>query len=350
METARASGDATGLIGIDWGTSSVRAFRMGRQAELLDQRHSKHGIMHLPQGGCPPGRMPRATAFEQAFQELCGDWIQESPGAPVIASGMIGSAQGWRQAPYLRVPCDPKSLARTLTTIDRGPGNTPIHVIGGLEQTTPRANVMRGEETQVLGVLRRFAHTERLPLGPLLIGLPGTHSKWVWVSEEGCITRFETVMTGEVFGLLCRHSLLGQTMTPREDATSHMGAFRQGLSTARDEGARLGVLSDIFTTRAMSLSGRLAPNEQADYLSGVLIGHEVVALVRQLKQDMQDMQPPPVVLCGDSRLCERYRTALIDQGVMPAAEFTDACAEGLWSIADQAALLAPSQVPPTASS
>ncbi len=342
---SNGSGAATSLIGIDWGTSSVRAFRLGRQAELLEQRRSGHGIMHLPPNDGQPGNWSRAMAFEKALQDLCGDWMEDSPSTPVIASGMIGSAQGWHEAPYLSVPCHPLELAHALTTIDRGPGCSPIHVIGGLQQTAPFANVMRGEETQVLGVLRLLAASASRPHGPWLIGLPGTHSKWVWVSEEGRVTRFETVMTGEVFGLLRHHSLLGKTMATRAGGTSPIDAFRQGLAMARSAEGRLGVLSDIFSTRALSLSGQLAPDEQADYLSGVMVGHEVIALVHQIKHDVQ----PPVVLCGDHGLCERYRAALTEVGVEPFAQFTDACAEGLWSIADHAHLLDASHQSPAAS-
>src|SRR3989344_4932874 len=142
-----------GLIALDWGTSALRAFRMGAHGEVLETRHRPWGIMNLP----------------------------------LLACGMVGSAQGWREAKYLPTPTSLDALARGLTLVERRNG-PPLHIAPGLLQQGALPNVMRGEETQVLGVLAGLA----LPAdAPVLIGLPGTHSKWV-LARRGRIEQFHT--------------------------------------------------------------------------------------------------------------------------------------------------------------
>eukprot|EP01036_Dinobryon_divergens_P038918 gene38919-51164_t len=189
---------------------------------------------------------------------------------------------------------------------------------------------MRGEETQVLGVLAGLA----LPAdAPVLIGLPGTHSKWV-LARQGRIEQFHTFMTGEVFAALRGHTILGKTMqaavTPDDDA------FARGLEVARGSDAALGLLSHIFSTRTLGLTGALAPTAQADYLSGLLIGHEVTSLARA--QDQTPTTPQTLVLCGEPDLCRRYAIALQTYGFAAPTIATQATATGLWQIALAAGL------------
>ena len=173
---------------------------------MLEQRALSSGIMQLPKTPRVINGGECADGFELAFEEACGDWLDAQPDLPVIACGMVGSAQGWREAAYCETPANVANLGNSLQTLVSLRG-TRVHIVPGVIQRSRLPNVMRGEETQVLGVL------QNLPVdagGDLLIGLPGSHSKWVEV-VEGRITHFDTFMTGEVFAVLSEHSILGRT-------------------------------------------------------------------------------------------------------------------------------------------
>lgn len=312
------------LIALDWGTSSLRAYAMSADGAVLATRRSEHGVMHLPTA---PGADSPAAAFELALQLLCGDWLAGHPHAPLIACGMVGSAQGWREAPYRPLPSREADLAGAVTLIER-PGGQPLHVVPGLLQDGELPNVMRGEETQIMGVLQSRANGSRTP-SQLLIGLPGTHTKWAWV-EDGAVARFETFMTGEVYAALSQHTILGRTMELR--GPHDEPAFTRGLRVARSKLGALGVLSTVFSVRTLGLTRQLPGSAQPDYLSGLLIGHEVAALAPALPDGSA------VVLCGEPVLCLRYATALEAQG-LPMPEIRSGVTPlGLWRIALAAGL------------
>ena len=312
------------LFALDWGTSSLRAYAMGSDGAVLVTRRSEHGVMHLPSG---PSVDSPAAAFEQALQLLCGDWIASHPQAPLIACGMVGSAQGWREAPYRPLPSREADLAGAVTLVER-PGGQPLHVVPGLLQDGELPNVMRGEETQIMGVLQSRADEGRTP-ERLLVGLPGTHTKWAWV-EHGAVTHFETFMTGEVYAALTQHTILGRTMVLGGEHDEP--AFARGLRVARSPLGALGVLSTVFSVRTLGLTRQLTGGAQSDYLSGLLIGHEVAALTPTLRDGAE------VVLCGEPVLCMRYASALEAQG-LPTPEIRSGVTPlGLWRIAQAAGL------------
>ncbi len=318
------------LIALDWGTSSLRAYRLDGAGRTLDTRHLPWGIMRLPQ----PLQDGAATAstqsgFELAFEQACGDWLRAEPTLPVIACGMVGSAQGWQEAAYLDVPVDLPRIGTLLTRIDRA-GAPPVHIVPGLIQRHGLPNVMRGEETQVFGVLFDQAGGGA---DDVLIGLPGTHSKWV-NARRGRVTHFDTFMTGEVYAALRGHTILGRTMT--EAPAPDMAAFERGVKVAGAPAGRAGVLSTIFSTRALGLTGELAGASQADYLSGLLIGHEVAALADMLRQQGE---LPRIVLCGDDALCQRYLLALHHYGLGTPEQARNATERGLWHLAVCAGLV-----------
>jgi 2-dehydro-3-deoxygalactonokinase len=164
-----------------------------------------------------------------------------------------------------------------------------------------------------------------------VIGLPGTHSKWVTV-EAGRIVGFRTFMTGEVYDLLCRHSLLGRTQ--RQPPAPDLAAFDRGVGVTLSAEARAGVLSNIFSARSLGLVGALRDTEQGDYLSGLLVGHELGALEQLSGSDLAN----GVVLAGSEPLCERYRRALSARGCR--AEVAEHATErGLWALAAWAGLV-----------
>lgn len=316
------------LIGLDWGTSSLRAYRMGPAGAVQEERHRPWGITQLPPAADGrPDASPDA-AFERALEDICGDWLSADPALPLLACGMVGSAQGWREAAYLDTPLTLGALAQGLTRVPCGPKRL-LHIVPGLIQRGPLPNVMRGEETQVLGALAQGAWTDED--GACLIGLPGTHSKWVTVRQRQ-IQGFLTYMTGDVFAALKGHTLLGRTMV---SAPPDNDAFLRGLAVT--QATSPGLLSDIFSTRALGLTGELAPTAQADYLSGLLIGHEVAGLVRTLGGG----RPTRIVLCGEPDLCRRYTLALESCGLGTPSLVPNASACGLWQIATLAGLTRP---------
>ena len=250
------------LIALDWGTSSLRAYKLGPAGVVLEQRSLATGIMHLPTESREIAGVLCTDGFELAFDSACGDWLDAQPRLPVIACGMVGSAQGWSEAAYRSTPVDVASLGQALHGI-RSLRGVQVHIVPGVIEQVGLPNVMRGEETQVLGVLQG--------LGPkVLIGLPGSHSKWVEV-VEGRITHFDTFMTGEVFAVLSKHSILGRTQQASEQFQAE--AFDRGVHVALSNDGQRGVLSTLFSARTLGLTAQLAPDQQPDYLSGLLIGH-----------------------------------------------------------------------------
>ncbi|WP_458526006.1 2-dehydro-3-deoxygalactonokinase [Onishia taeanensis] len=269
------------MIGIDWGTSSFRASLVDRNGEALESRESPHGILAVPD-----------RDFAGFLTHTIGSWLATHPALPVLASGMITSRNGWIETPYQPLPLGVEELARALESRDI-PGLGRIHFITGAAQSPEgeRPDVIRGEETEIFGYLATHGVSD----GTFL--LPGTHNKWLTV-ENGRITRFVTCMTGELFALLHQHSLLGRTMA---EGKFSLEAFRRGLETARQHPGAL--LATLFTTRSLTLFDQLSDAESSDYLSGLLIGEECLAQLRN------GPAPDKVTIIGRHDLAERYRIA-----------------------------------------
>lgn len=291
---------AAAAIGVDWGTSSFRAYRLEGTGEVLEGRRAQAGILAIDDG-----------AFEEAFEELVGDWLDAEPDIPVVLGGMIGSRQGWIETPYLPCPASVDDIAGALVplTLERG---RAVHLAPGLsvrgEDGVP--DVMRGEEVQILGTVGDLGS------GNATVCLPGTHSKWARV-EGRRVTGFETHMTGEVFDVLRRHSILGRGI---EHAAWDDGAFLDGVARS---GAKGGLLHHLFGVRAAGLLGDLPAESAGAFLSGLVIGHEIRAAA-----------PDGVVhLIGDEDLVDLYRRALGALGCEAVAGDNRAAARGLFLIA-----------------
>lgn len=316
------------LVALDWGTSSLRAFLMDRRGALVAQRASAHGIQNLPVPGIP--------GFERAFADLCADWLARWPGLPVVASGMVGSAQGWREAPYVPCPTDTRMLASRAAMVDSAAGVRIVIAPGVIcDPTDAPPDVIRGEEIQIAGALADQPAWMRRAC----IVLPGTHSKWVAI-EDGQIVRFATYMTGELFAVLRQHSILGRLMPEHvqpADKASSESAFAAGLDAAR--ASRPGDLAhQIFATRTLGLTRRLSADVLADYLSGLLIGHELVSGPALLPQAVDG--DTPLVLIGEGGLCRRYQQALARFG-RPAMQIDNTAPRGLFEFAAAAGLVVP---------
>jgi 2-dehydro-3-deoxygalactonokinase len=236
-------------IGVDWGTTHLRAWAMSASGTRLAAASSDMGMARLTRDG-----------FEPALCDIAGDWIAGP--TPVIACGMVGSRQGWVEAPYARVPC--AALPAGLVTASTLTPGLSVHVIPGIRQDDP-ADVMRGEETQIAGFLSIN------PGWDGVVCLPGTHTKWVHVSA-GEVVSFQTFMTGELFaaigtGTVLRHSIAGEGW----DAD----AFAQALSDILSRPERLA--ARLFSLRAEHLLHGLAGTAARARLSGLLIGAELAA-------------------------------------------------------------------------
>lgn len=282
------------LIGVDWGTTRLRAALMESDGTVLARAGSDKGLMGA--GG----------AFEDALAEVVGPWLA-SVHAPILMSGMVGSRQGWREAPYVAPPVTLESLARGAIPVETRLGNARIVPGVALRGETGPADVMRGEETEIFGALALLGRRD----GTFV--MPGTHSKWVTV-RDGAIVDFRTFMTGEVFAALKDHTILGRTMGDGEEGD----AFARGLAAARALAAAGDLLSAFFAVRAEALFGRLAPGEGAAYLSGLLIGAEVATAATGGE----------AILVGAAGLAERYRLALESAGIAVVAAPEDAAARG----------------------
>lgn len=320
---------ANQYIGLDWGTSSLRAYLFDAEGAVRAQRDADWGVMNLPI--LPDGDVTDLSArFSHAFWQLLGDWLQQPEvDRCVVACGMVGSAQGWVQAPYMPLPISLRALAGTLTPVDAGRGVT-LAVASGLIERGAMPDVLRGEETQVAGVPGLLAARDQAMDGPWLLGLPGTHSKWVAV-QDGTICHFHTYMTGEVFGLLVRHSILGRTMGQplSVDDVRARRAFDLGLENACSASGAQGMLGTIFSSRTLGLTQVLAPEEQRDYLSGLLLGHEVTGLRAALEGPWRQAR---IALVGRDALCARYHQALQRLGLDALILSEDAGIHGLWSL------------------
>jgi 2-dehydro-3-deoxygalactonokinase len=273
-----------------------------------------------------------AKAFEKAFEQACGRWLGAMPSLPVIASGMVGSKEGWREASYLSVPIDVFDLGKHLTELETSKGKR-IQIVPGLVRQGELVNVMRGEETQILGALTALPSHER---EKVWICLPGTHSKWACMTGT-TVRDFETFMTGEVYAVLCKYTILGRTL--KQSPSFLPEAFDFGLRVAETAG-HLGVLSNIFSVRTFALTGKLTAAEQADYLSGLLIGHEIAAMsVSDADTASPARESLPIILAGEPSLCRRYQRALAAKHYTKVTIVADATAHGLWQIAAQADLV-----------
>jgi 2-dehydro-3-deoxygalactonokinase len=292
----------TGVVALDWGTSSLRAARLDADGRPLEEHHAPQGILQVPAGG-----------FPAVFRETLARWSLPA-GTLCLASGMVGSRQGWLEAPYCPCPAGLPDLARQVAWVPDVPGGLRLAIVPGLSTADGDVpDVMRGEEVQVFGALALLGRDAGLFV------LPGTHSKWARV-EAGRITGFATYMTGEVYGLLRRHSILARTL-PAEDGPLDEAAFLRGVTDA----ARGPLLHTAFGARTLSLFDRLPADALPSYLSGLVIGEELNA------QPLRDAGR--VVVIGAAALTQRYRLALQARGVQADTLGDAATWRGLAAIA-----------------
>lgn len=312
VEATVSSGPAERVL-IDWGTTNARAYRLAPDGTLRDSRRLARGIRQVPAGG-----------FPGALDELLGPWRSEFGSPPeILMSGMVGSRQGWIEAPYVPCPARLDELARRLCAV---PKARNVRIVPGICRGAAgdRHDVMRGEEVQAFGAAEAADRA--------LLCLPGTHSKWV-LRERDAIVDFATAMTGEVFQVLRQHSLLGALMTsaaaddgPLSDVAAD--CFRRGLDRSGEAG---GLLHHLFSVRAEGLFDAIPAVGLETYLSGILVGHEIRAMVGLF------VAAGPVRLVAGGRLAEAYQAAFRHLGMaVETVDVETATLRGLARILERA--------------
>ncbi|MBO1905541.1 2-dehydro-3-deoxygalactonokinase [Microvirga sp. 3-52] len=297
------------FIVADWGTTRFRGYLIENET-ILDQVSSNEGVSALQKG-----------QHRDVFLRQCGHWLKAEPEAPVLLVGMVGSREGWVEAPYATCPAGPAEIAQALAPVDLESGRKG-YIIPGLfcEPSPGAADVMRGEETLVLGA----------GIENGLICSAGTHPKWIEM-KNGRIERFATYMTGEMYGLLREHSMIGRPATEPEDPKG----FDLGMDAAECNSGekRVGLLHLLFSARASVVSGRMNSNLLAPYLSGLLTGDEINGALAQFGR------PASVTILAAPERAELYVHALKRHGIKAETKDTlQALIAGLARIIRQHAL------------
>jgi 2-dehydro-3-deoxygalactonokinase len=290
--------DETALIGIDWGSSSVRVMRIARDGRVLAVRRADDGVF------------TGSGDDEERLRRLLGGWND----APILLCGMIGSDRGWRHAPYVPAPANLGSVARALVRL---PQLAYAYIVPGVSaRERENAEIMRGEETIALGAIIHASLKEAT------LCLPGTHSKWLRV-RGGQIDSFRTHMTGELRALLLAQGTLASAIAQ----VASRQAFQAGLETRTAP-----LASALFQARARRLLETLAGEHSASFIAGVLIGQEVAS------QDLAS--GAPLFLLARGAIAEDYGLALTRVGIaFTLVDPEPLTALGLLGIATQAGLL-----------
>lgn len=266
---------ADGFIAVDWGTTNRRAYRLGAGGRLEDRMEDDRGILSVAAASFP-------VAVER-IRERLGD-------LPLLLAGMIGSNRGWHEAPYAPAPAGLPELAQRLVWAE--PGRVAI-VPGVSYAAGDAADVMRGEEVQILG-----AYGEGLVGGEARICHPGTHNKWIALAH-GRIASFRTVMTGELFNLLKEHSILADLLGgPIEPGR----AFEAGVAHGHGHDD---LTAELFSIRARVLLGKAKGEDAAAYASGLLIGYDLKTALGDAREvavigrpDLTRLFAAAIRLCG----------------------------------------------------
>ncbi len=273
----------THWIAVDWGTTRLRCWALSADNTILDHAESEQGMNAVVSSG---------GDFETHLLALIQPWLNPEQTIPVIACGMVGAKQGWQEVPYVAAPCSPVTPQLPVPTRS---DQIEVRIHAGVKQDSP-ADVMRGEETQIAGLLAEQ------PNFTGLVCLPGTHTKWARVAH-GHIQNFETSLTGELFSLLAEHSVLRLTIA---ETGWDEPAFLEGVHTSYKHPETL--LNQAFRLRAEALLNQLDPVHARSHLSGLLIGHELAGALKNTSP------AESICLIGAASLIPLYEQALESLG------------------------------------
>ena len=284
-------GTASFIAG-DWGTSHLRLSLCDAAGHVFESRSGPGAA------GVVDGDVGRERAFAQTFASLTAHWQERYGTLPAVLCGMVGSSIGWTEAPYVACPARLERLVEACVT----PSESRVHIVPGLScrNRLDAPDFMRGEETQILGALQL---APALRSGTRLLCLPGTHTKWVAL-QDGVVREFATAPTGELYAVLCEHSVLVRKPASAADAID-AHAFQQGLAQF-GEFPHAQLLYRLFECRSRQLAGELEAAAADAFLSGLLVGSDVDGALRLLS----DGAPAPVYLIGSAQLTRLYALAL----------------------------------------
>lgn len=272
-------------VAVDWGTSSFRLWLMDAVGQVLGERRSGEGMTTV-------GR----TGFASVLQSHL-DALGAAAELPVVICGMAGARQGWVEAGYIDTPAHLSDILRRAVVV--GGQARDIRILPGIAQRDPAApDVMRGEETQLLGALDLEAADEAQ--GAAHVCMPGTHSKWVHVSS-GTVRRFATFMTGELFGAISRDTILSHAIAGAEEAVD-VEAFKSAVAQAHAAPALVANL--LFRVRSRQLLFTGSAKAARETISGTLIGAELAAGLAAAAPGTR------VTLIASGRLQRLYQLAL----------------------------------------
>lgn len=281
------------FIAGDWGTSHLRLSLCSADGAPLATRLGR-GV----------GSLSGAVAAE--FESLTAEWTQEHGRVPAVLCGMAGSTLGWREAPYLPCPVHVGRIGNNMVRFMEQGRDIAIAPGVSCRNRYVGPDVMRGEETQILGAMRCMP---ALATGRHILCMPGTHAKWVTL-QDGTIEMFLTGITGELFDIVCRHSILVGAKGPVETADG--AEFNRALEQVRlHPDAEL--IHLLFGTRSRQLTGELKAKDAASYLSGLIIGRDVAGALRLFKSDLAQAKAITVVATPD--LSALYASALKSRNV-----------------------------------
>ncbi len=313
------------LFAADWGTSALRVWSLAATGEVLHTGSAEHSAVTVARGAGAGAGDDAAAARDDRFLALVADAIgpafADHPTVPLVVCGMAGAREGWREAGYQQIPI-------ALAEIGAGPtsfvaAGRSVHIFPGLAQASSDdtlPDVMRGEETQIVGLADEIAGADAL------VVLPGTHTKWVRV-RAGRVAGFITAMTGELFAAVRSHTVVGRNLPADAGDATDLDAFDRGLRTARGDRGDSGLAAGIFSARTLELSGELPRESVTSYLSGVLIGDEV------RHQLARSDASGPVLVYGSAALCRLYIRALRRAGADATAVDDAATVTGLFALA-----------------
>ncbi|UHS55763.1 2-dehydro-3-deoxygalactonokinase [Agrobacterium vaccinii] len=270
------------FVAVDWGTTSFRLWLISTSGDIIGERRSAEGM---------------TTAMRTGFSEVLASHLEAlaaPAGLPVIICGMAGARQGWVEAGYVDVPAN---LSDVLNGAVQVPGQaSDVRILPGLAQRAVETpDVMRGEETQLLGALSADYRT-----GQQLVCMPGTHSKWVSVSDLK-VTGFSTFMTGELFDVISKHSILSHAVSEADAFTGDLAAFRTAVMDAYANPQM--ATNRLFTVRSGQLLHGLSATDAKAKLSGTMIGLEIAGAHSTAPKDAK------VVLIASGALGDLYKAA-----------------------------------------
>jgi 2-dehydro-3-deoxygalactonokinase len=301
--------EVTGIarIVLDWGSSNLRAYALDSHGVVTDERSASTGVFNV-----------EGHAFERLLRSLIGNWLDAHPAAEILAAGMIGSVNGWAEAPYVRAPAGVAQLRAHCIKVPFEHSAHRLKIVPGVRSGEGAAtDVMRGEETQIFGVL------DAAQAG--VFCLPGTHNKWVWV-EGGRIVDFRTHYTGELYQWLSTTSSVGKVLA--SDAAFDETAFDEAAQRAAH--APQDLLNHLFQLRASVVARQRTGAQAASAAQGVIVGNDVAAGLLYLRRKFSSAFEVQIV--GSNALCGLYQRVLALHEVKSVHHRADATVRGLAQI------------------